>query len=70
MENKEVRRGRNHNQWKRGIAAGHMGVVDFISSRILAKVSCSLALSTPDDPSCLWTLCDYSSALHKYHRQE
>ena len=26
-----------------------MGVVDYISSRILAKVSCSLALPTPDD---------------------
>ena len=28
MENKEVRRGRDHNQWKRGIAGGHVGVID------------------------------------------
>ena len=53
MENKEVRRGRNHNQWKRGIVVGHVGVIDYISSRILAKVSCSLALPTPDD-SFVW----------------
>ena len=50
MENKEVRHGRNHNQWKRGITAGHVEVVDYMSSRILAKVSCSLALPTPDNP--------------------
>ena len=50
MENKEVRRGHNHNQWKRRIVAGHVGVVDYISSQILTKVSCSLALPTPDDP--------------------
>ena len=54
IENKEVRRGRNNNEWKRGIAAGHEGVVHYISSWILPKVSCSLALPTP----------------HKYHRQE
>ena len=30
MENKKVRRGYNHNQWKRGIAAGHLGVMDYI----------------------------------------
>ena len=50
MENKEVRCGCKHNQWKRRIAAGHIGVVDYISSWILAKVSCSFALPTPDDP--------------------
>ena len=31
MESKEVTHGRNHNQWKRGIAAGHVRVVDYIS---------------------------------------
>ena len=61
MENKEVRRGHNHNQLKRKIAAGHVVVVNYMSSRILAKVSCSLAL-----PSCVRTLCDCSSAPHKY----
>ena len=50
MENEEVRHVRHHNQWKRGISAGHMGVVDYISSRILAKVSCSRTLLTSDDP--------------------
>ena len=50
MENKDVRHRRNPDQGKRGIAAGHVGIVDSISSRILAKVSCSLALLTPDDP--------------------
>ena len=50
MENQEVRRGHNRNQLKRGIAAGHVGVVDNRSCRILAKVSCSQALPTPDDP--------------------
>ena len=49
MESKEVRCGRNYSQQKRGIAAGHMRVVDYISSRILAKVSCSLALPSPDN---------------------
>ena len=29
MKNKEVRRGRNHNQWERRIAAGYEGVVDY-----------------------------------------
>ena len=33
MENKEVRRGRNHNQWKRGIAASHVGSIDYYSNR-------------------------------------
>ena len=38
------------NQWKqkRGIATGHVTVVDYVSSRISAKVSCSLALPSPD----------------------
>ena len=34
---------------KRGIAAGHARVVDYFSSRISAKVSCSLALPSPDN---------------------
>ena len=37
-------------QWKRKIAAGRMRVVDYISSRILAKLICSLALPILDDP--------------------
>ena len=65
MDNKEVRRGRNHNQWKRGIAAGHVGVVDYISSRILAKVSCSQALPTPDDPFRVCELSEIALLLHK-----
>ena len=50
MENKEVRHGHNHNQWKIRIAAGHMGVIGCINSQILTKVSCSLALPSPDNP--------------------
>ena len=47
--NKEVRCGRNHSQRKRGNAAGHVRVVDYISPRFLAKISCSLALPTPNN---------------------
>ena len=60
---KEPMGSRQHNQWKakkwdmgvtmvnekRGIAAGHVRVVDYVSSRISAKVSCSLALPSPDN---------------------
>ena len=66
MESKEVRRRRNHNQWKRGIAAGQVRVVDYISSRILTKVSYSLALPSPDNSF----VCANFSAPHKYHRLE
>ena len=51
MESKEVRCGRNHSYRKRGIAASHVRVVDYVSSRISAKVSCSLALPSPDSSS-------------------
>ena len=40
---------RNHGLQKRGIAAGHVRVVDYVSSWISAKVSCSLALLSPDN---------------------
>ena len=50
IENIEVRWGHNHDQWKRKIAAGHVRVWDYISSRILAKGGCSQALPTPDVP--------------------
>ena len=32
--------------------------VDYVSSRISAKVSCSLVLPSPDGPPCARTLCD------------
>ena len=51
MESKKVRYGRNHGLRKRGIAAGHVRVVDYVSSRISVKVSCSLALPSPDSSS-------------------
>ena len=64
MELKEVRRGRNHNQWKRRTAAGHVEVVDYISSRILVKVCCSQALPTPVDPIRVCELSTIALLLH------
>ena len=69
MEIKEGRRGRNHSQRKSGIAAGHVRVVDYISSRISAKVSGSLALPSSESSSAR-TLYDSFSVPHKYHRQK
>ena len=50
-----------------GIAAGHVRVVDYINSQILAKVSSSLALPSPDN----FFVCANSPRLlpapHKYH---
>ena len=75
---------RQHNQWKakkwdvgitmvnekRGIAAGRVRIVDYVSSRISAKVSCSLARPSPDSSSVCANSLRLLSAPHKYHRRK